>query len=130
MHTKVHDRHSTQLLTYLTVGTKRSLGTAPFGPGLPHCASENSVGCWIGTETTLGDPHAVGIRFSPSGVARIFLGSALLSRSHIPDGFPLRQPLRNERRTFPIIATVQNAYVVWMGAPIDTSGPRVHIRIC
>ena len=35
-----------------------ALHPAPFGPGLPHCASENSISCWTGTETTLGDPHA------------------------------------------------------------------------
>src|SRR6185295_11611039 len=52
------------------------------------------------------------------------------SRSRIPEGLPARQLLRNERRTFLIIATVQNAYVVWMGAPVNTSCPRVHIRIC
>ncbi|MGA8965870.1 MAG: hypothetical protein WB525_15370, partial [Pseudolabrys sp.] len=55
---------------------------------------------------------------------------APVSRSRIPEGFATRQLLRNERRTFLIIETVQNAYVVWIGAPIDTSCPRVHIRIC
>ena len=52
------------------------------------------------------------------------------SRSGIPAGLPVRQPLRNERRTFLIVATVQNVYVVRIGAPIDTGCARVHIRIC
>ena len=39
------------------------------------------------------------------------------------------QPLRNERRTFLIVAIVQNADVGGIGAPIDTGCPRVHVRI-
>ena len=29
-----------------------------------------------------------------------------------------------------IVVSVQDAHVLWIGAPIDTSCPRVHIRIC
>src|SRR5512139_244164 len=49
--------------------------------------------------------------------------------SAIPDGLPLCQPLRNERRTFLIVAIVQNADVGRIGAPIDTGCPRVHIWV-
>ena len=38
------------------------------------------------------------------------------SGSGIPTGLPVRQPLRNERRTFLIVAAVQNADVVRIGA--------------
>ena len=61
-----------------------ALHPAPFGPGLPHCASENSISCWTGTETTLGDPHAVEIRISPNGVARICVITVLMTAATRP----------------------------------------------
>ena len=33
-----------------------------------HCISENSISARIGTDTTLGVPHAVDTRFWPKGV--------------------------------------------------------------
>jgi len=50
-------------------------------------------------------------------------------RSGIPHGLPMRQPLGNERRTSSIVAAVQNARIIWIGAPIDTRCPRVQMRI-
>ena len=41
----------------------------------------------------------------------------------------MRQPLGNERRTFAIVATVQNARIIRIGAPIDTRCARVEMRI-
>src|SRR5262245_39730692 len=47
----------------------------------------------------------------------------------IPDGLPTRQLLRDERRTFLSVVTIQAADVVWIGAPKDTGCARIHIRI-
>ena len=41
----------------------------------------------------------------------------------------MRQPLGNERRTLAIVAAVQNARIIRIGAPIDTRCPRVEMRI-
>ena len=60
------------------------IGPAPFGPGLPHSALENSISCWTGTETTLGDPHGVGIRISPNGVARFCVITVLMTAATRP----------------------------------------------
>ena len=49
--------------------------------------------------------------------------------SGILEGLTLRQSLRDEHRTFSIIAAVQNARVLWISAPIDTGCARVHMRI-
>ena len=43
-----------------------------------------SISCWIGTETTLGDPHAVGSRISPNGVARICVITVLMTAATRP----------------------------------------------
>src|SRR4029077_11756612 len=49
-----------------------------------HWALENSISCWIGIETTLGDPHAVEIRLLPNGVERICVITVLMTAATRP----------------------------------------------
>jgi hypothetical protein len=61
-----------------------ALHPVPVGPGLPYSALENSISCWIGTETTLGDPHAVETRLLPNGVERICVITVLMTAATRP----------------------------------------------
>src|SRR5207244_1136071 len=43
---------------------------------------------------------------------------------------PLSQPLSDQLPAWPVVASVQDAHVVWVGAQVDTGSPRIHFRVC
>src|SRR4029077_11803363 len=49
-----------------------------------HRASENSIDFWTGTDTTLGDPHAVEILLWPNGVERVCVITLLMTAATCP----------------------------------------------
>src|SRR5688572_29145897 len=49
--------------------------------------------------------------------------------SGVLDRLPVRKPLRDQLRAFPIVASVQDAAVLWSGAQVDTGRARVHFRV-
>src|SRR3954463_12632366 len=51
----------------------------------------------------------------------------LQGRSGVRDRLPLAQPVGDQIGALPIIVTVEDAHVRWLGAPIDAGGARVHL---
>jgi hypothetical protein len=54
-------------------------GSPPNDDDVAHRASENSINFWTGTDTTLGDPHAVEILLWPNGVERVCVITLLMT---------------------------------------------------
>src|SRR5262249_22838972 len=50
-----------------------------------------------------------------------------LTSSGLRDRLPLPQPLRDQLRPSPVVPSVQNAQVFWIGAPVNTGRPLVHL---
>src|SRR5882762_11366107 len=46
------------------------------------------------------------------------------------DGLPILQPLSDQFRASPVVASVQDARVLWVGAQVDTGSPRIQCRVC
>src|SRR5262245_26080272 len=95
MHTKVRNRDRPQLLTSFCLWRPADLHRLPVSSRLTGYASassskssywtfENSVSCWIGTDTTFGDPHAVDIRITPNGVERVCVITMLMTAATRP----------------------------------------------
>src|SRR5438445_6385263 len=49
--------------------------------------------------------------------------------SSLPERLPSPQLLRNQLRALPIVASVEDAHVLWIGAQVNTGRPRVHFRV-
>ena len=45
------------------------------------------------------------------------------------DRLPMPQPLGDQLHALPIVASVQDAHVLWIGAPVNAGRPRVHSRV-
>ena len=54
---------------------------------------------------------------------------AFWNRSGAPDRLPLRQALGDERGALLVVAAVEDARIVRVGAPVDARGARVELRI-
>src|SRR5688500_17727100 len=46
------------------------------------------------------------------------------------DRLPMPQPLCDQLRALPIVASVEDVHVPWIGTPEDTGRPRARSRVC
>src|SRR5205085_5450422 len=59
--------------------------------------------------------------------ARRRLWPSLVSR--LRDRSPILQPLSDQLGTLPVVTSVQYPHVVWIGAQVNTGGPRIDFRV-